>query len=137
MTCRHKTGDPACSSYQSRLDNLTADYHAYVVPTLVSETPDASNFEIEDAKDIGPHLVLRVRYPNCATCAFEGQKVMVFLDTSLLEAIKWKTIDPHFRPAPETRLKHEAPPPAARFPASPQGWSDALEYANRKTGGAR
>ena len=55
---------------------------------------------------------------------------MVFLDVTELQALKWKKIDPHFRgPKP---LATEAPSPAARFPGSAAGWSDAINYARSK-----
>jgi hypothetical protein len=56
---------------------------------------------------------------------------MVFLNTTLLNALHWKKIDPHFGDD-KKRVKDEAPSPAARFPASKEGWEDALEYAKSK-----
>jgi hypothetical protein len=55
---------------------------------------------------------------------------MVFLNITEIQALKWKEIDPHFRDDKNTVTA--APSPAARFPASPQGWSDAIEYARTK-----
>ena len=69
-------------------------------------------------------MVLKVKYPSCKNCSYEGIKVMVFLDTTALDALRWKRIDPHF--------KDKAPSPAARFPASDEGWNDALAYAANK-----
>lgn len=79
------------------------------------------------------HLVLKVEYPNCRLCSFEGRKVMVFLNTSPMAAIKWKEIDPHFRAASKAPPSDRcAPSPAARFPATPDGWCDAVSYARGK-----
>lgn len=119
MTCRHSAGDPACSSNQYRYESG---------PT----TPDASKYEIDEAEQIGPHLVIRARYPNCRACSYEGVKVMVYLDVSTKDALRWRTIDPHFTDPKTKRLPTEAPGPAARFPGSAQGWSDALAYARSK-----
>lgn len=93
-------------------------------------TPDAENFTIEDAVVVGENLVLKVKYPNCKRCTYEGNKVMVYLKTDPLKALKWKKIDPHFRGP--GRTDKEAPSPAARFPASPEGWQDALAFAKAK-----
>lgn len=80
---------------------------------------------------VGRHLVMKVKYPNCSSCAFEGTKILVFLNISELEALKWRKIDPHFRD-PRRKSTTEAPSPAARFPGTPEGWADAVAYANSK-----
>jgi hypothetical protein len=105
-------------------------------------TPDKQKYEIEEVQQVGPHLVMKVKYPNCSSCAYEGNKVMVFLNCSPLDAMRWREIDPHFRApvkspgAPTshsiTEAKKKAPSPAARFPASAEGWTDAITYANGK-----
>ena len=119
MTCRHKPGDPNYSS-----SNSVGLYP----PT--PETPDSERYNIVDVAVIGPNLVLKVRYPNCRNCAYEGNKVLVYLGVSPAEALKWKKIDPHFRSGPPREF--EAPSPSARFPASEQGWKDAQNYARNK-----
>jgi hypothetical protein len=120
MVCRHRPGDPDCSSNRP----------AYRDPSPV--TPDADNYTIEEVERVGSHLVMKVLYPNCRSCAFEGNKVMVFLNVSEAEVLRWRRIDPHFRdPKRNTALK-AAPSPAARFPASAEGWEDALRYAREK-----
>jgi hypothetical protein len=121
MTCRHAKGDPHCSSTRAQYDSS---------PT----TPDKRNYEIEDVERVGAHLVMKVRYPNCALCSYEGRKVMVFLNVTEKDALQWREIDPHFA-APRKSplpLPKTAPSPAARFPASPEGWTDALAYARTK-----
>ncbi len=117
MTCRHQHGDPNCSSHPKE-----------------PKTPDSYKYTIEDVEQIGEHLVLKVKYPNCNNCSYEGNKVIVFLNCSTKDALKWKKIDPHFRD-PKLDLgktKTEAPSPAARFPANPEGWCDAIAYAHGK-----
>lgn len=125
MTCRHEKYDPSCSSYQSSLVTLAADYRAQFV-----NTPDASQYEVEDAKEVNGNLVMKVKYPNCAKCSYEGTKIMVFTGVKMKDALMWRTIDPHFR-AGVPKAK-EAPSPVARFPGSDKGWRDALEYAARQ-----
>lgn len=95
---------------------------------LAARTPNPDAFEIEESEQIGNHMVLKVKYPNCRQCAYEGSKIMVFLDTSFRDVLRWRRIDPHFR-APTTTTRSEAPSPVARFPASAGGWADAIAYA--------
>lgn len=101
---------------------------------LASRTPNPDAFSVDEVEQVGDHLVMKVKYPNCAKCAYEGSKVMVFLDVTLKQAIKWRRIDPHFRNPLATVIltMPEAPSPAARFPASNDGWCDALVYARGK-----
>lgn len=119
MTCRHAAGDPNCSSYKPK-------------PRRSKSSPDADRYEVVNVTRVGPHLVLRVQYPNCANCAYEGAKVMVFLNVTEAAVLRWKRIDPHFRGG--TSTASEAPSPAARFPASKEGWQDALNFAQSKAG---
>jgi ribosomal protein L44E len=92
---------------------------------------DSNRFTIMDAQQVGKNLVLMVQYPSCPKCTYEGKKVMVFLDTSAIDALKWKKVDPHFRDDTQ-QDPHESPSPAARFPATGIGWKDAIDYAQRK-----
>lgn len=129
MICRHGANDPACSSNRPR------DYESSAVAVKSSDSPDAYNFEVIDIVQVGQHLVGKVQYPNCRSCAFEGQKVLVWLDVPPLAAVKWKKIDPHFHAKKDgitSVVVREAPSPAARFPASKEGWTDALAYAQGK-----
>jgi len=123
MVCRHSADDTSCSSHPRYVE-------PYRAPTPV--TPDASNYSIEEAERVGQHLVLKVKYPNCRSCAYEGLKVMVFLNVTELQVIHWRNIDPHFRDPKLKVTKHHAPSPAARFPGTADGWADALAYARSK-----
>ena len=116
MTCRHSPGDPNCSKNR-----------VYSPPAPA--TPDAGKFKILDAQDVNGHLVMKVEYPNCRKCSYEGVKIMVFVHCTALDALRWTMIDPHFREPSTSDVAHRAPSPAARFPASEEGWNDALCYA--------
>lgn len=118
MTCHHGPNDPECSK-----NDRSWGYS--------SPTPDSSNYTIEEVEQVGPHLVLMVRYPNCSSCYHEGRKTMVFLNTTTTDALRWKKIDPHFRD-PKLKSKNQAPSPAARFPGTPEGFGDAVVYARGK-----
>lgn len=102
---------------------------------LQERSPDPDRFAIDDIEQVGPHLVVKVEYPGCVRCSYDRRKVMVFLNTDIKQAIKWRRIDPHFREVTKSNLpagQTEAPSPAARFPASRDGWCDALSYARGK-----
>lgn len=96
-----------------------------------SMTPDPTNYEILEAEEIGRHLVVKALFPSCVKCSYEGQKVLVYYNTTALEALKWRELDPHFRPSKEPKIANKAPSPTARFPASPEGWIMAKEFAGR------
>lgn len=82
-------------------------------------------------EQVGPYLVMSIKYPNCSNCAFEGTKTMIFMAT-LMDALRWKKIDPHFRAKVSVRSPREAPSPVARFPGNTSGFADALEWSNWK-----
>lgn len=128
MTCRHQKGDPNCSSSPGYVDPYRSTYS----PT--PPTPDAKNYIITRVEAIGDDvLVLQVKYPNCAKCAYEGTKTVVYVGVKLVDALRWKEIDPHFADRKAKRSPTQAPSPAARYPGDEEGWQDGLDYAQRKT----
>lgn len=143
MTCRHSAGDPECTSGNAPDDlkrKAKNDYDRWcggstwtyegAPSTYTPPTPDSERFEILDAREIfGGLLIMKVKYPNCSSCAYEGTKIMVFESTSALDALRWKRIDPHFRDPKKAAKSNEAPAPIARFPASDDGWQLALDFA--------
>lgn len=131
MTCRHAKGAPNCTEQYPPPRSTRARKDP-------SPTPNATDYRIEYIERVGPHVVLKVKYPNCAACSFDGNKVMVFLNVSEVQLVRWRAIDPHFRdPKKSVVGAAEAPPPAARFPASVEGWDDALAYARSKIPSAK
>lgn len=132
MTCRCSTKEEhaqrAVESSEAALrDELTARQKE-----LAARTPDADKFEIEDVEQVGAHLVLRIRYPNCAKCAYEGLKTIVVTDVTYKEALKWRRCDPHFRALmanSRALAPREMPSPAARFPGSSEGFAHAKSWA--------
>lgn len=128
MTCHHAKGDPNCSSTYGS----PAWRYTYTERERESQTPDIAAYTIEAVEQVGPHLVLKVHYPNCKRCSYEGVKVLVYLNVSSLAAMRWRKIDPHFTDPTITRPPTEAPGPSARFPASEDGWRDAIAYAESK-----
>jgi len=137
MICRHRSGDPACGStaggYQAadnarnELGNRLAEVNK-LKQQIAAMTPDSSKFEIEDTKQVGKHMVMKVSFPNCKACAYEGNKVLVYLNVDINSVLKWRFLDPHFRAVKPANVK-EAPSPDARFPASNDGWKNAVRFA--------
>lgn len=133
MTCK-------CRTQQEHEDRLMSSFSvekSAILKQLAeaeekNKTPDNTQYEIVEIFRVGEHVVLKVLYPNCRKCSYEGNKIMVFLNVSEVQLVKWRVIDPHFREG--TSSEREAPPPAARFPASAEGMEDALAYARSKTG---
>jgi hypothetical protein len=61
-------------------------------------------------------------------------KILVYLNVMEVEVMRWRVFDPHFRePSKDRQSIREAPSPAARFPASPEGWQDAIAYVAEKS----
>lgn len=156
MTCRCH-GGPSGDEHASRQRHADAESYSYEkritdqkIQTLEAQIEKqrasslTTDYDVERVTQIGAHLVMQVRYPNCEHRAYEGLKTMVFLSTSALQALSWRSIDPHFRgrksgspgtPLPAVDAKRErteAPSPAARFPGDDIGWTDAITYAQRK-----
>jgi hypothetical protein len=147
MVCRHAPGDPACSSHPANIAAREAEARRYsedrlkkqiadLTKELAQGQIDAEKAEVVDMHRVGPHVVLKVQYPTCKKCSYEGLKVMVYLNVTEAQVIRWRVFDPHFQdPATAKQSPREAPSPAARFPASKEGWDDALAYARSKADG--
>jgi len=151
MTCRHSPGDPACSSSPEGQRREAAQRHAEsqrnkdrtiedlkeqikeMTREIAQGRLDAEKAEVIDMHRVGPHVVLKVSYPTCKKCSYEGFKVMVYLNVTEVQMVRWRVFDPHFQdPETATQSPTEAPSPAARFPASAEGWRDAIDFATRK-----
>ena len=128
MTCRCKSGEEhaarALANQRDDMESLQKEN------AKLKQQMSVADYLIRRVEMKGPHMVLEVQYPTCQHREFECRKVMVFLDVKLEEALMWKEIDPHFRA--KERKANQAPSPAARFPATPDGWADACLYATRK-----
>lgn len=133
MTCKCRT----LGEHEERLLSSFSVKKSAILKQLAeaeekNKTPDNTQYEIVEIFRVGEHVVLKVLYPNCRKCSYEGNKIMVFLNVSEVQLVKWRVIDPHFREG--TSSEREAPSPAARFPASAEGMEDALAYARSKMG---
>ncbi len=57
--------------------------------------PNPANFKVIDSFEANGHIVVLINYPNCNT--FEGNKILVYLNTTLQQINEAKEIDPHFK----------------------------------------
>ncbi|MBT7914341.1 hypothetical protein HN588_10575, partial [Candidatus Bathyarchaeota archaeon] len=99
----------------------------------LGRSPDVKNYVIQDIEAVGNYLIIKVSYPNCSRCSYSGNKVLVVRAT-MKDAVMWNEIDPHFKDPKTPKSRNQSPGPIARFPASPEGWQDALSYARSKNG---
>lgn len=102
---------------------------------LAALTPDPTKWELVDFLESGSYFIAKVKFQTCEHAGYGGHKVLVFKATTK-EAILWRHMDPHFVEKQKTPLssKNIAPVPIARFPASPEGWNDALAFVRVKNG---
>lgn len=133
MTCRCATQAEHEARYRTANDeaNLREAERKRAEAARIAAATSTTNYIVEQAEKVGEHLVMQVRYPACEHREFEGLKTMVFLGVTAMAALRWKSIDPHFR-AQATKTATEAPSPAARFPGTKDGWADAIAYAQGK-----
>lgn len=137
--CRHDKGDPHCGATArereyptpSREKELTQELER-LRKDLSAMTPRNDQYQILDVCRVGAHIVYRIKYESCTKCTFEGEKILVWLNVSESVAVRWRVIDPHFRPKDKVNSASIAPGPDARFPATDEGWKDALAYAQSK-----
>ena len=85
-----------------------------------SYNPDPARYDILDHKVIKNCLILKVNYPDCRN--YEGNKILVFANTTLAALRKQQKIDPHFSE------NKEYISPVARFSPTDQGWQMACKF---------
>lgn len=129
MTCRHGAGDTSCSSYRSPREEIAVLQKEIEKQKALLKEPDNSQFEIMECLELSNGLVLKVRYENCPSCAYEGTKVLVYEGRRTADVLKWRIIDPHF--SDKVSGARVAPSPTARFPASEEGWRHATQFLVR------
>lgn len=83
--------------------------------------PDPKNYKFLDVKQIKNHLAVKLHYPDSIN--YEGNKIMVYRNTTLIELVNQKAIDPHFSSVAG------AISPFARFEPTDEGWAHALLLA--------
>lgn len=83
--------------------------------------PDPRNYKILHHYIQSPYLVLEIQYPDCKN--YEGRKILLYKDVTLIDLINQKDIDPHF--SDDKTKKY----PIARFVPNDWGWRTACNLA--------
>lgn len=73
--------------------------------------PDPNNFKVIDHKQYSNYLYVEVQYPDCTN--FEGRKILVYRNMTVLQFMNMNTLDPHFQ--------NDKTSPIARFAPTAQG----------------
>lgn len=81
--------------------------------------PDPSNYEVRRYKSLNGHLLIEINYPDCTN--YEGNKILLYKNTTLVDLMNQKHLDPHF--SENKKFKS----PFARFEPTPAGWRIGLE----------
>ena len=76
--------------------------------------PDPSNYIVKRYKALDGHLLIEINYPDCTN--YEGNKILLYKNTTLIDLINQKHLDPHFSENKSFRS------PIARFEPTPSGW---------------
>lgn len=117
-------GRPASSPNKSYYDATQTPTKRNATNSSLDLNPDPNNWKILQAKEVGKFLILMMEYPNCTN--YEGKKILLFEDITLIDLVNQKQIDPHFFPA-NSNFKS----PIARFEPTTRGWYMAEILAGR------
>mgnify|MGYP003651710288 CR=1 FL=1 len=92
------------------------------ITDMVRVSPDPTKFTVDAEKQVGNHLVLRLRYDDATN--YEGKKILVFKNVTYMDIVRKNNgvIDPHFS---DTRKFIS---PYARFEPTDEGWRMALRF---------
>lgn len=87
--------------------------------TIEATAPNPREFSILESFQVGTTVVTWIKYPNCTN--YEGNKVVVFKNTTIKNLERRKEIDPHF--------SSEVNSPFARFEPTLNGLKAAITLA--------
>lgn len=82
--------------------------------------PDPRNYKVVKLKESENYIVVMINYPDCTN--YEGNKVVVYKDITVIDLLNQKIIDPHFAG------KKEVLSPIARFVPTEEGWDMAIAF---------
>lgn len=82
--------------------------------------PDPTNYQIIKAEEVNGYLIVKIKYPNCTN--YEGEKILVYKNMTLIKLVNQKVIDPHF-----FNDKTFASP-VARFVPTQEGWEMSVIF---------
>lgn len=132
MTCRCRSKEEHAERAERRVREEKNAEIQEMREELESLRADIKSFGIKNVSANGEYLVLDVEYfhPDGKAlkgCTFNGRKIMVF-KASVVDALHWRAIDPHFREDDKKRKLTQAPSPIARFPGNDIGWVSAMMF---------
>lgn len=86
--------------------------------------PDPRNFELLQVVQVDDFVIALVSYPDCKN--YEGEKILVFEDTTKERIQAALELDPHF--CDDNHLS-----PVARFKPTKAGWNRARRFCARES----
>jgi len=95
-----------------------SDSKTWANKTNTLPNPNPSNYKIIREKAIDKFILIEINYPDCKN--YEGNKILLFENTTIHQLKMQKLIDPHF----SDNLKFHSP--IARFEPTEKGWGMAL-----------
>jgi hypothetical protein len=128
MSCHHSPDDLECTSHPRHQEYI--ELKSKPRPKKI-DVPDMTKYTILEVQPYNTSILLKVQYENCKeqACSYKGTKILVWLNTPLINVVKWRRIDPHFLEQDKTKLPEDtAPSPDARFPASAEGYRNAIKF---------
>lgn len=90
-------------------------------PARAKGNPNPSNWKVQKAVEHGIYLIVQLQYPDCAN--YEGSKILVFENLTLVELVNQKKVDPHF-----FKGNKKFRSPIARFEPTERGWKMAETF---------
>jgi len=109
---------------KSEFDKLTSNFDGKIKKVFGTSSlpnPNPANYTIVRSLVINGYLIIEIKYHDCTN--YEGRKIMLY-DSTLVELINQKLIDPHF----SNNKKYISP--IARFEPTKRGWKLACTLAN-------
>lgn len=85
-----------------------------------TKNPNPKIFIIKQYKQINNLLITIIKYPNCVN--YNGDKLLIFKNISIVDLFNKKKIDPHFLE------KNKSYSPIARFIPTIEGWNMAENF---------
>lgn len=82
--------------------------------------PNPSNWKLLKVEEVNGFLIVHLNYPDCTN--YEGNKILVFKNLTLVDLVNQRLIDPHF--FKDSKYKS----PIARFEPTAEGWAMAKVF---------
>lgn len=98
---------------RSSFDSTSAP--VYIAPVNdPNPVANPNNYDIINYLESNGWLLIKIKYPDCKN--YEGMKILLFKDVTVMDLLKQRLIDPHF----SENKKYKSP--FARFEPTESGW---------------